>query len=102
MTNVETIAPIRLGLESRWIASEAVTRGVIVERDPNIYASRWRLIRGIPIIVPRGGGEGRVVVGALTLTSMTPRAESRLSTRKGVSDAIDIFLSGAGPLLFEG
>jgi len=90
-----------LEYESRWIASEAVTRGVPVERDPRVYASRWRLIRGIPIVVPRDRRPGRVVVGALTLTSMTPLSESPLLRSRQVSGAIDDYLADAGASLFE-
>jgi SIR2-like domain len=90
-----------LEYQSRWIASEAVTRGVPVERDPRVYASRWRLIRGVPVVVPSDGSAGRVVVGVMTLTSMTPLAESLLLRSRDVSGSIDGYLADAGAFLFE-
>jgi NAD-dependent SIR2 family protein deacetylase len=86
---------------SDWVAIEAVTRGVPVEADPRVYASRWRLIRGVPIVVPAAGGPGRTISGVLTLTSMTPQAQSRLPRSREVSTQVDTFLAGAGAALFE-
>jgi SIR2-like domain len=90
-----------LEYESRWIAVEAATRGVTVERDPNVYASRWRLIRGVPVVVPADGTDGRVTVGVVTLTSMTPQHESQLGRSAAVSAVIDDFLGAAGASVFE-
>lgn len=48
-----------LEYDSRWVAVQAITRGVVVQDDPNVFASRWRLVRGIPIVVSGDRGEGR-------------------------------------------
>lgn len=100
LNDLDAVVSNPLELESRWMAVEAITRGVVVERDPRVYASRWRLIRGIPIVVPSDGGAGRTICGALTLTSMTPQAESRLSRSREVSAEIDRHLAEAGGRLF--
>lgn len=88
--------------DSRWIAVEAVTRGVVVQEDPDVFASRWRLVRGIPIVVEDDDGAGRTIVGVMTLTSMTPHGESALSRApRGLLGAIDDVLSRPVALLFE-
>jgi hypothetical protein len=87
---------------SPWIAVESVTRGVVVQQDPNVFASRWRLVRGIPIIVQDNDGAGRVIVGAMTLTSRTPHHESALTgSPRGLLGAIDQLLSGPVTQLFR-
>jgi hypothetical protein len=89
---------------SPWIAVEAVTRGVPVQQDPAVFASRWRLVRGIPIVVAQQDGSLRTVVGAMTLTSMTPEAESALSLSRaprGLLGAIDRLLAVPVAQLFR-
>jgi hypothetical protein len=73
-----SIVPVPLAYASDWVAVEAVTRGGAVIKDADVYATRWRYVRGVPIVWSRRDGEERLVVGSLTLTSTTPRAESRL------------------------
>ena len=72
---------------------------MVVERDPNVYASRWRLIRGVPIVLADSDGAGRTISGVLTLTSMTPRRESLISTSQGLSTVIDDFLARVGAVM---
>lgn len=60
--------------DSRWVAVAAATHGVAVEQDPAIYASRWRAIRGVPVVAAAENGDERVVCGVLTLG---PRSRSR-------------------------
>jgi SIR2-like domain len=88
--------------QSRWIGVEAITRGVQVERDPAVFTSRWRLVRGIPIVVPADGSDGRVIVGAITLTSESTAATSRLKQLpNGVLRGIDRFLASVAARLFQ-
>lgn len=85
--------------DSRWVAVAAATHGVAVEQDPAIYASRWRAIRGVPVVAAAENGDERVVCGVLTLTSRTPLEESRLGSanaESGLLNALDRFLSGRG------
>jgi hypothetical protein len=92
----------RLEYDSPWIAVEAVTRGVVVQQDPDVFASRWRLVRGVPIVLQEPDGAGRVVVGAMTLTSRTPHDESALTTTpRGLLGAIDDLLSDPVTQLFR-
>ena len=61
-----------------------------MEQDPAVYTTRWRFIRGIPLVVDPL--ERRSIVGALTLTSATPLGECPLSVAKappGLLSAID-------------
>jgi hypothetical protein len=81
------IVALPLELASRWAAVEATTQCNTIEIDPRVYASRWRFIRGVPLVW--GGGEERIVVGAATLTSTTPREESRLAALPG-ADKLEI------------
>jgi SIR2-like domain len=97
-----TLVARPLEYQSRWIGVEAITRGVQVERDPAVFTSRWRLVRGIPIIVPADGSDGRVVVGAITLTSESTAATSGLKQLpSGVLRAIDRFLASVAARLFQ-
>lgn len=62
-----------------------------------VYASRWRFVRGIPLIV--GDDTERSVVGALTLTSTTPLEAFPLAKKNapaGILDEIDSALAEAG------
>ncbi len=77
----EDIVPLPFALASRWTAVEAATQSNTVEIDPRVYASRWRLVRGIPLIWD--GDTERIVVGAATLTSTTPAHESALAALGG-------------------
>jgi len=67
--------PIRAG--SNWIAVEAFCRGTRFEEDRDVYASRWRYIRGLPL-TPTIPGAGLLPVGCLTVTSTLPGAETML------------------------
>jgi hypothetical protein len=101
LNDTSAVMPNQLQLSSRWVVVEAVTRGVVVQRDPDLYASRWRFIRGVPLIVENDDGAERSIVGAVTLTSTAPMHASRLaSSPRGVLGAIDELL-GAVSLLFQ-
>lgn len=83
-----------LHVRSRWVAAVAIANGVSVEQDPMVYASRWRFVRAIPILVEADGE--RSIVGAVTLTSMTPLQEFPLAKAKappGLLSGIDDYLA---------
>jgi hypothetical protein len=83
-----------LHVHSRWVAAAAIAGGVSVEQDPKVYASRWRFVRAIPIVVEPEGE--RSIVGAITLTSTTPLEEFPLAQAlapPGLLSEIDKFLS---------
>jgi hypothetical protein len=48
-----------------------------VESHPEVYATRWRYVRGLPLVADDGQA-GRVAVGAVTLASTARFAESAL------------------------
>ncbi len=90
----EAVVSNPLYVGSRWVAAAAIANGVSVEEDPKVYASRWRFVRAIPVIVEPDGE--RSIVGAVTLTSMTPLEAFPLASDQappGLLNAIDSFLS---------
>jgi hypothetical protein len=72
-----TIEPVDVEAESRWVSVECFCRGARFEENRDVYASRWRFIRGLPLIM-RLGGQSDVLVGCLTLTSNLPGGHSAL------------------------
>jgi len=89
-----------LHVNSRWVGVRAMTQGVPVEEDPAVYTTRWRFIRGIPLVVQ---APGRSLVGSLTLTSATPLEACLLSARKAsreLLETIDRGLSEAAEEFF--
>ncbi len=86
---------------SRWVGIQAIMRGVVIEDDPAVYTTRWRFIRGIPVVVEPLGK--RSIVGALTLTSSVPLVKSALSVERapsGLLHEIDRMLAGSAAALF--
>jgi NAD-dependent SIR2 family protein deacetylase len=71
-----TMSPVPIGTPSNWIAVRAVCRGTLVQQDLDNYASRWRFVRGLPIVLEQ---PSRVPIGCLTLTSTRSEADSVLS-----------------------
>jgi hypothetical protein len=83
-----------LHVRSRWVAAVAIADGVPVEQDPMVYASRWRFVRAIPVIVEADGE--RSIVGAVTLTSTTPLQDFPLAKTHappGLLSGIDDYLA---------
>lgn len=88
----DDVVSLPFELASRWAAVEATTQCNTVEIDPRVYASRWRFIRGVPLVWD--GNTERIVVGAATLTSTTPAEESRLASLPGAHKLeIDRYIS---------
>jgi hypothetical protein len=87
-------------VDSRWVGVAAIVRGVPVEQDPAVYTTRWRFIRGIPVVVE---APDRSLVGSLTLTSATPLGDCPLSVSRAPRElllAIDDFLGEAAAEFF--
>jgi hypothetical protein len=78
--DASTITGIPLAWGSEWVAVEAITQGSVVEWDPQTYASRWRSVRGIPLVWTGPGQRARILVGAVTLTSTQPHGGSIFDT----------------------
>jgi hypothetical protein len=72
----KTIAPIPLDQTSQWVAIQTVCRGARVESDRDIYASRWKFVRGLPLIMEE---PSRVPVGCLTISSTKSGDDSVLT-----------------------
>ncbi len=94
--DASTVIGVALDWDSKWVAVEAITQGSVVEWDPDTYASRWRSVRGIPLVWTKPAGRERIIVGAATLTSTQPtgscifdRAEE---AAPGIRKTIDIAL----------
>jgi hypothetical protein len=64
-----TATGVPLAWGSEWVAVEAITQGSVVEWDPQTYASRWRSVRGIPLVWTGPERRERILVGAATLTT---------------------------------
>jgi len=75
------------GLESRpmhpatpWVGVETILRGTPVEQDLGWSPSRWRFVRGVPLVADPGGR--RAVAGAMTLTCTMPAEDCPLSEER--------------------
>ena len=71
-----TMSSVPIDAPSNWIAVRAVCRGTRVQQDLDHYASRWRFVRGLPIVLAQ---PSRVPIGCLTLASTRSEATSVLS-----------------------
>lgn len=91
-----TVTGVPLALDSDWTAVETITQGSIVERDPDNYASRWRSVRGIPLVWTKPGQRERIIVGAATLTTTMPSGNSIFDQAEqqapGIRKTIDVAL----------
>jgi hypothetical protein len=91
-----TITGVPLAWDSEWVAVEAITYGSVVEWDPATYASRWRSVRGIPLVWTRPERRERIIVGAATLTTTEPAGDSIFDQAErhapGIRKTIDVEL----------
>jgi hypothetical protein len=91
-----TISGVPLAWGSQWVAVEAITQGSVVEWDPQTYASRWRSVRGIPLVWTRPEQRERILVGAATLTTTHPTGASTFDQAEmlapGIRKTIDLAL----------
>lgn len=76
-----TIDPVEIAEHSRWLAIRAFCRGAPLGEPRDIYASRWRYIRALPLRMEE------LPVGTLTITSMRPQGETMLDTMPGSIEA---------------
>ncbi|HEY4277466.1 MAG TPA: hypothetical protein VGM91_04540 [Conexibacter sp.] len=94
--DASTVTGVPLAWDSEWVAVEAVTQGSVVERNPETYASRWRSVRGIPLVWTRPEQRERIVVGAATLTTTQSAGASIFDEAEqlapGIGKTIDIEL----------
>jgi hypothetical protein len=94
--DISTVAGVGFDWDSKWVAVEAITQGSVVEWDPDTYASRWRSVRGIPLVWTKDAQRERIIVGAATLTSTRPTGSSIFDQAEdlasGLRKTIDIAL----------
>jgi NAD-dependent SIR2 family protein deacetylase len=67
--DARTLDPVPIEEHSRWVAVRAFTRGAVLAEPRDVYASRWRYVRGLPLFTHAD----RLPVGVVTVSSM--RAE---------------------------
>lgn len=77
-----TIEPVEIDDHSRWVAVRSYCRGTPLAESRDIYASRWRFIRGTPLVLETAA-HGRLPVGCLTTASLTGRDSTRLAGMDG-------------------
>ena len=78
----QTIEPVVIDEYARWVAVRSYCLGTPLAESRNVYASRWRFIRGTPLIL-RSERHGRIPVGCLTTASLTCRENSQLDRMRG-------------------
>lgn len=71
-----TLEPVPITLPSNWTAVRAFCRGTPIRETNAVSMSRWNTLRGVPLMVQQG--VERLPVGALTLASTLPKAQSSL------------------------
>jgi hypothetical protein len=94
--DLSTVIGVPLEWDSEWVAIEAITQGSVVESDPDVYASRWRSVRGLPLVWTRPEQRERIIVGAATLTTTKPSGSSIFDEAEehapGIRKTIDALL----------
>jgi hypothetical protein len=94
-----TVAPVPIEGDSNWVAVRAVCRGVRVDLERDNYASRWRFVRALPLVLEE---PSRVPIGCLTLSSTKTAAESVLTKMpEGVRAAFHQTLTRTGTSLAQ-
>ncbi len=72
-----TIEAVPIRPASSWVAVRTVCQGVRVELDRHSEVSRWRFIRGLPLLIEE---PWRLLIGCVTISSTKPSTESVLAT----------------------
>jgi hypothetical protein len=73
--NLGAIMSVPIDEQSRWVSVQAFCRGVNHDRDRRIYASRWRYVIGLPLVIDNDD-YGRLPVGCVTVNSVRSRKDS--------------------------
>jgi hypothetical protein len=72
-----TIESVPIRPDSTWVSVRAICQGVRVELDRASDVSRWRFVRGLPLILD---SPTRLPIGCLTISSTRPGETSILNT----------------------
>lgn len=78
----QTIEPVAVDEYARWVAVRSYCLGTPLAESRDVYASRWRFIRGTPLIL-RSERHGRIPVGCLTTASLSRRENTQLDRMRG-------------------
>ena len=81
-----TIEPVEINEHARWVAVRSYCRGLPLAEARDIYASRWRFIRGTPLVIDTQR-HGRIPVGCPTTASMNGRDDTMLNAMDDVVEA---------------
>lgn len=81
-----TVEPVSIDEHARWVAVRSYCRGLPLAEERNVYASRWRFIRGTPLVV-HTDRHGRIPVGCLTTASMRGREETMLNAMDDIVES---------------
>lgn len=72
-----TMEAIPIAAGSEWVAVRTVCQGVRVELDRQSAVSRWRFVRGLPLVLEQ---PTRMPIGCLTISSTKPSAATVLNS----------------------
>jgi hypothetical protein len=79
-----TIEAVPIKPSTSWVAVRTMCQGVRVELDRQSEISRWRFVRGLPLVIEQ---PSRVPIGCLTVSSTKPSTESVLVTTSAEAKA---------------
>lgn len=71
-----TIEAVPIAAGSEWVAVRTICQGVRVELDRESAVSRWRYVRGLPLVLDQ---PTRIPIGCLTISSTKPGTDSVLN-----------------------
>lgn len=74
--DLATIEAVPIAAGSEWVAVRTICKGVRVELDRENAVSRWRFVRGLPLVLDE---PTRMPVGCLTISSTKPGLETILN-----------------------
>jgi hypothetical protein len=92
-----TVDPVPIDEFSQWVAVRAFTRGAMLAEPRNTYASRWRYIRGLPLVTT-----GHLPVGVITVSSMSRESDTFLNTMPdGIAASFDAAIQASAVAIIE-
>jgi len=71
-----TVQPVEIAADSEWVSVRTYCQGTTFQRDRSNYASRWRFVRGLPLVI---SDFGRLPVGCLSVASTVPEQRTILT-----------------------
>lgn len=99
MTTPDSITPVELTSASPWTAVKAICSGTSLEESKDVYASRWRFVRAVPVY---RHGDDRIPLGAVSLSTIAPMDRTALAKlRRGQRTELDRLLAESGRALLD-